>query len=231
MSSGLLLLFDVDGTLLLGAHREHREAVHEALREVHGLADPAAAPVYAPGRTDSELVRLIALHCGVSAARIDERMTAAREAACAAYARLAPADLSATVAPGMAGLLSRLAGRSGVTLALLTGNYEAIARLKLGRAGIGRFFGAGQGAFGSDAEDRTELPAIARLRAGGDGRLHPRERTVVIGDTPRDVACARADGVRCLAVASGPFDERELHEADAVAPDAHALHPLIEALL
>ena len=227
----MLLLFDIDGTLLLGAHEEHRDALHEALREVYGIADPAAAPVYAPGRTDSELVRLIAMQCGLSAERIDDGIVAAREATCAAYARRVPDDLAHTVAPGMRELLEELAGREGVRLALVTGNYEPIARLKLDRAGIGAFFERGQGGFGSDAEDRSELPGIARRRAGSDGRggwaPYPREHSVVIGDTPRDIACAHADGVRCVAVATGPFPVEDLREAEAVARDASELRGLL----
>ncbi len=215
----------------MGAHEEHRTALHEALREVYGIADPAVARVHAPGRTDSELVRLIALQCGLSAARIDDGMAHARQAACAAYARGAPADLAHAVAPGMRELLSELAAREGVRLALVTGNYQPIARLKLARAGIGAFFERGQGGFGSDHEDRTELPGIARRRAGSDGpdgwAPYPREQTVVIGDTPRDIACAHADGVRCVAVATGPFAVEELREADAVAVDASALPDLL----
>ena len=93
-------------------------------------------------------------------------------------------------------------GRTSIRLSLVTGNLEPIARLKLERAGVGRFFEAGQGGFGSDHEDRGRLPAIARSRASDPP--WPRERTVVIGDTPRDIACARADEVRVAAVATGP---------------------------
>ncbi len=95
---------------------------------------------------------------------------------------------------GIPELLAQLSRREDQTFGLVTGNYEAIARLKLRRAGIGHWFDGGIGAFGSDAEDRTELPAIARRRAGAPGTPYPRERTVVIGDTPRDIACAHADG-------------------------------------
>jgi phosphoglycolate phosphatase-like HAD superfamily hydrolase len=116
-----------------------------------------------------------------------------------------------------------------VRLSLVTGGYEPIARLKLKRAGLVRHFPAGQGAFGSDAEDRAALPGIARRRAGRDGVSHPRDQTIVIGDTPRDIACARADGVRCFAVASGLFRAAELSGADAVAADAHELRALLEA--
>ena len=107
-----------------------------------------------------------------------------------AYARLCPSDLSHTVVPGVSELLEWLGERESVQLGLLTGNYEPVARLKLSRAGLGRHFPSGQGAFGSDAEDRAALPAIARRRAGRRGAPHPREQTWVIGDTPRDIACA-----------------------------------------
>ena len=91
-------------------------------------------------------------------------------------------------------------------LALVTGNLEPIARLKLRAAGIVRHFAPGQGGFGSDSEDRSDLPPLARERAaaGNGGAPWPREQTVVIGDTPRDIACARADGVHVVAVATGP---------------------------
>ncbi|MDX6666487.1 MAG: phosphoglycolate phosphatase, partial [Solirubrobacteraceae bacterium] len=85
--------------------------------------------------------------------------------------------------------------------------------------------------FGSDHEDRTELPSIARARAGSPEAPHPRASTLVIGDTPRDIACAHADGVRCVAVASGPYRAEELAGADAVAPDARSLLPVVESLL
>ena len=108
---------------------------------------------------------------------------------------------------------------------LVTGNYERVARLKLARAGIGSWFPEGQGGFGSDAEDREALPPIARERAGG----WPRERTVVIGDTPRDIACARADGLRVVAVTTGPYGVEALADADAVVDSAAAVVPVLEA--
>jgi phosphoglycolate phosphatase-like HAD superfamily hydrolase len=117
-----------------------------------------------------------------------------------------------------------------VKLGLLTGNFEPVARLKLKRAGVGHHFPARQGAFGSDSEDRTTLPAIARRRAGVRGRPYPREQTIVIGDTPRDIMCARADGVLAVAVATGPFPVDSLGDADAVAPTAPHLRRVLETL-
>jgi phosphoglycolate phosphatase-like HAD superfamily hydrolase len=225
----ILLLFDIDGTLLLRASDAHRDAIHEALRTVYGLADPGAAPVHAAGRTDADIARQILAHGGIGAERIDALAGDLRDAACAAYARLCPADLSAHVAPGMVALLAELQARDDVRLSLVTGNHEAIARLKLERAGIGHFFAAGQGGFGSDHEERARLPELARRRAGGDGEPWPRERTTVIGDTPRDIACARADGVRVIAVATGPYGADELRDADAVVSDAAGLRALLAA--
>jgi phosphoglycolate phosphatase-like HAD superfamily hydrolase len=128
-------------------------------------------------------------------------------------------------------LLAWLGERAEVRLGLVTGNFEPIARLKLARAKIGRFFEAGQGGFGSDNEDRAALPAIARRRAGPVGSPYRRGSTIVIGDTPRDIACARADGVRCVAVATGPYGPDQLREADAVAADGEQLRDTLAGLL
>lgn len=228
----MLLLFDLDGTLLHAATMAHVEAMHEALRTVHGV-DASRVPLKlsAAGRTDPEIARAILLAAGVSARRIDERAADVRQECCRAYTRLCPADLSHTVLPGIPELLSWLTELRGVSMGLLTGNYEPVARLKLARAGLGRYFPSGQGAFGSDAEDRAALPAIARRRAGRVGSPERRAETIVIGDTPRDIACARADGCRCLAVTTGPYGPDELREADAVAGDANALRSALEELL
>jgi phosphoglycolate phosphatase len=227
MSGGpvLLLLFDIDGTLLAGATKAHREALHAALREVHGVEIPETLPtaVSPAGRTDGEIARMLLLLAGVSAKQIDDGSDAVREVCCREYERRCPNDLAHRVIPGVSELLLSLFSDDGVRLALLTGNFEPIARIKLKRAGLGMYFPTGQGAFGSDAEDRTELPAIARGRAGGDGVPHPREQTVVIGDTPLDIACARADGVRAVAMATGPYAVGELGDADAVAADPREL--------
>jgi phosphoglycolate phosphatase-like HAD superfamily hydrolase len=228
----VLLLFDIDGTLLIGAADAHRDAIYEALRTVHGVTQPDRRGMEVAGRTDAEIVRTLLVHAGVPAVQIDEHADDVRIAACEAYARLCPDDLSATVVPGMPALLKRLSARADTRLALVTGNYEPIARLKLRAAGIGRFFARGQGGFGSDHEDRSMLPQIARGRARDSGdEPWPRARTAVIGDTPRDIACARADGVRVAAIATGPYGPGDLRQADAVARDAHELGEVLERWL
>jgi phosphoglycolate phosphatase-like HAD superfamily hydrolase len=230
VSDRTLLLFDVDGTLVWRATDAHARSLHDALREVHGVdATRLDAGITFAGRTDAEIARAYLIVAGVSAARIDERAADVRSVCCERYAQLCPKDLSEFVLPGVPELLSSLSAHpAGPRLALLTGNYEPVARLKLTRAGIGQFFEPGQGGFGSDDEDRAALPAIARRRAGATGHPHPRSATIVIGDTPRDIACARADGVRCVCVASGASRADELTSADALAADAFELREVLE---
>ncbi len=231
-SQPLLLLFDIDGTLVTGAADAHAQALHEALHAVHGVdARRMPIPIAPAGRTDPEIARALLLGAGVSATQIDERADEVRERCCGTYARLCPTDLRHTVLPGVPDLLAWLSRQAGVILGLLTGNYEPVARLKLRRAGLGEQFASGHGAFGSDSEDRTMLPAIARRRAGTVGAPHPRARTIVIGDTPRDIACARADEVRCVAVATGPYDAAALTGADTVVAGAAELRGALEGLL
>jgi phosphoglycolate phosphatase len=210
-----LLLWDIDGTLLLKASREHAESIHAAIKRVYHVELPNGE-VEAAGRTDFAIARSILTLAGVSAERIDERLLALRAAAVEEYTRRVPADLSDHLAPHVREVLDQLERRSDVRHSLVTGNLEPIARMKLRAAGIGHHFPKGQGGFGSDSEDRAELPDIARARAGN----HPASDTVVIGDTPRDIACARAAGVRVIAVATGPFGADQLRHADAVCRDA-----------
>ena len=203
-----------------------------ALSELHGVqTSEIRTRIETSGRTHGEIARAILLDAGVPGERIDALAGAVCEFTCQAWARDLPEDLSGSVLPGVGELLHWLGGLPEVRLAQLTGNYEAIAWLKLERAGIAEWFERGQGAFGSDADDRDALPAIARRRAGTSRVPYPREQTIVIGDTPKDIACARADRVRCVAVASGSFGVEALADGDVVVRDAAALRAALEELV
>jgi phosphoglycolate phosphatase len=227
----VLLLFDIDGTLVSGATDAHRDALLAALLEVHAAHLTEARLTLSPaGRTDGEIARALLLDAGISATEIDDRADLVQEACCRNYSALCSDDLSRTVLPGVLELLEWLTAQE-VKLALVTGNFECVARLKLKRAGIGHYFAGARGAFGSDCEDRAALPAIARRRAGTLGAPYPRGSTIVIGDTPRDIACAQADNLRCVAVATGPFEAGQLSAADAVVRDARALREQLPEML
>lgn len=221
----MLLLFDIDGTLLQGATRAHSTALRRALHQVLGIGRPdgergTSPQVAAAGRTDMEIAREIAMLEGVPTERFEDRREEIMSICVSEFARLVPDDLSEHVVTGMPELLAELQELPGVMLSLVTGNLEGVARLKLKRAGIGRFFAHGQGGFGSDSDDRPDLPPIARGRAGRPGSgPYPRERTIVIGDTVLDIACAHADELACVAVTTGPTGAEQLGEADAVARD------------
>jgi phosphoglycolate phosphatase-like HAD superfamily hydrolase len=206
---------------------EHAQAIVEAAEAVHGVSGLRGHPVEAAGRTDLAIARSLLLAAGVPEPDIDARAAEVASRAVEAYADLCPPDLSHRIAPGIPELLAALAERPAeFALSLVTGNLERVARLKLARAGVGHWFPHGQGGFGSDHRSRAELPPIARARMSDPP--WPRERTVVIGDTPRDIACARADRVRVAAVATGPFAVEQLADADAVADDARSLLPVLE---
>jgi phosphoglycolate phosphatase-like HAD superfamily hydrolase len=220
----VLLLFDIDGTLLLRAAGPHAQALVTSMEKVYGVTGLHAGGMELAGRTDPEIARRFLLLAEVDDKTVDDRFDELKHTSVEEFARICPEDLSDRVNPGMPAVLDELAG--GHDLSLVTGNLEPIAHLKLKRAGIGHHFPPGQGGFGSDHEDRTLLPAIARKRAGD----HPREDTVVIGDTPRDIACARADDVRVIAIATGPYAVAELEGADAIVTRADELPAAIASL-
>ncbi len=221
----MLILLDIDGTLLHGSPRAHAEALVGAMVEVHGISlgigDVAA--IRPGGRTDREIVRLVLSAAGTGRAEVDRGMEAVMAGAATRYPA-AQADSPPRAAPDAALALERLA-RAGVTLALLTGNLEPIARAKMAHVGLAGFFPAGEGAFGSDHERRDELVPVAIARARAASRCA--EPAVVVGDTPRDVACARAGGARCVAVTTGPHPAAELADADAVVSDLSAAADVI----
>jgi phosphoglycolate phosphatase-like HAD superfamily hydrolase len=114
----------------------------------------------------------------------------------------------------------------GAELALVTGNLEAIGRAKVAAAGLGHPFAPGGGGFGSDSEVRADLVRLARDRAQG---RYADDQVVVVGDTPRDIAAARAAGVRVIAVTTGAHDAAALADADGVAPDLTGVLTVLQA--
>jgi len=141
------------------------------------------------------------------------------------------AEVQAHVLPGVREVLAGIQAAPGAFLGLATGNFRESARLKLGRFGLYDLFLAG--GYADDSEDRAELVAIAIERlAEASGGPGPRE-VYVIGDTPLDIAAAKANGARSVAVATGFFTVDELTAAGAglVFPDFSSWQAVLNALL
>lgn len=213
MTDRRLVLFDIDGTLL-SAGKVSRQALVEALEPMFGTAGPVYGYEYA-GKTDPQIVRELLRAAGVDEGTIARRLP---EALAAYHARL-EALLGAehvVAKPGVPELLDALESHGVAVLALLTGNLEPCARIKLGPLGFNRYFPFG--AYGSDDADRYRLPEVAVRRAEALlGHRFEGKRVVVVGDSIHDVRCGQSIGVRAVAVATGPT-KREVLEAEA--PDA-----------
>jgi phosphoglycolate phosphatase len=195
----LLLLFDVDGTLFVTDDSLAGLALSETLGERFAVDLPRDAidHVDHAGQPALRIGRLVLRAAGLDDAEIDPGLASW----CARFAErylelVAEADTSHwRAAPDAETALERLAA-AGHQLVLFTGNPEPMARARMDRLGLARFFPAGEGAFGCDAESRVDLVDIARDRAGG----WPADATVEIGDTERDASSAREAGIRSLLV-------------------------------
>ncbi len=208
----MLYLFDIDGTLVDTGGAGMR-ALQEATREVFGHEGPA---LDLAGSTDLGIVGRIHQHFSIEST--PERVDAYFQVYLDRLDwNLAHGGFPGRVLGGAADLLVALAARADATIGLLTGNTAGGAAAKMRHFGLASHFPFG--AYGCDHADRNRLGPIALERAAVHaGKRFTPEETWVIGDTPKDIACAHAMGARCLAVATGQFSSEQLmeHRADAV---------------
>jgi phosphoglycolate phosphatase-like HAD superfamily hydrolase len=226
-----LVLFDIDGTLL-SSQGLGRTAMRRALGSIFGA--PGNPAYRYDGKTDRQIVRDVMRLEGHSDEYIDSQMEKVMEVDLEGLRENAKSGkFDVRPLAGVVDLLDALEPREDVVLGLLTGNVEQGARTKLIAAGINpdRFR---VNAFGSDHEDRPELPAIAQRRANEKLGLDiERGRMVVIGDTPADIACGRSLGAKAIGVASGHYTVEQLREHDpyAVCPSRADTQQLLESIV
>jgi len=220
------ILFDIDGTLTDSAGAGRR-ALNQAMLEATGTEDGFRGVGFA-GKTDLLIIREGLEKLGLDPSDPMISLVAGRYVA---NLRTEVAKGGGHVKVGARELIEGLQNSDACVLGLLTGNLEEGARIKLEPFGLNKFFAVG--AYGDDAEDRNLLLPIAllRLREQRGMSLNPRD-CLVIGDTPKDVECARVHGALSIAVATGPYPLEVLREtgADLVVPDLSGTARLLASI-
>ena len=212
----VLVLFDIDGTLITSGGTGRR-AIARALSDYCDVeVDMSKVPL--GGRTDPAIVRDILRLSGVKEERMSELIPTCLELYADELKRsILPENV--TVLPGVSSLLNRLHSHPDYSLALITGNLQKTAYMKLGAGYLDTFFPCG--GFGSDSEFRNHLPEIARDRSALHyGRSFSPSKTIVIGDTEHDITCSRHFGAWAVAVSTGmnKHDVLASHEPDLLVP-------------
>lgn len=219
-----ILLWDIDGTLIrsvrAGAFKDYTAPVLESVFGSSGrLAEMSVS-----GMTDLQIVVEALRDEGYTPERVRERVGEF----CTRYI----SEMERVTAPGNEPHFQLLGGAREILeaaeahpryrSALLTGNIEPAAHLKMRLVGLSGFFTL-PGAFGDDSHDRRDLPALAQERINRHLKLDLRpSQFIVIGDTPNDIDCARHFGARAVAVCTGRLNSAETlapHNPDIILPD------------
>jgi phosphoglycolate phosphatase-like HAD superfamily hydrolase len=218
-----VLLWDIDGTLMRSARVGiFKDYTIPVLEEVFGTAG-RLREMTVSGMTDLQIVFEALRDEGFTDGQIRARVRDLR----ARYMRALElatgnGEQLFQVLPGAREALTATSQHLRYRNALLTGNIRSAARLKMRLVNLSQFFEL-PGAFGSDSDDRRDLPARAARRINRHLKLElPPRQFIVIGDTPNDIACARHFGARAVAIATGRTynpDQLLSHQPDAVLRD------------
>jgi phosphoglycolate phosphatase len=225
-----LVLFDIDGTVLVAGDAEHKAALIDAVADVYDVAITFDG-FSLGGRLDAEIVRVLLGAAGVDAAAIEAGLDATIARMGARFsATFDRAGYRTRVLPGVTDAVAAVQ-LVGHTVGVLTGNARAVAETRLASAGLHALLTVG--AFGDRAHARADLVAEARADAERrHGLVFPARATVLVGDTPRDIAAAREAGARIVAVPTGVVSEAALREAepDVLLPDLTDATRLVAAI-
>jgi phosphoglycolate phosphatase len=225
-----LILFDIDGTLIWpdGAGRA---AMERALTEIFGLAGPTTSLPMA-GKTDRQIITELLIGAGLDQATIQARLPECFQAITRHMAQTTR-QRQIRVCPGVPALLAQLSEQPEAVLGLLTGNLATSAPIKLRAANLDPTIFC-VGAYGNDAADRSQLPAVAINRAQAlTGYVFEGKNVVIIGDTPADVTCGQHLDVTAVGVATGsyPLEALRAAGADYVFPDLTGTDQIMQAIL
>ncbi len=229
-NSRTLLLFDIDGTLILTGGRG-KKAMVQAVEEEFGTPIRFEFKDFA-GSTDRKIIRTLMAKNGIQPPNVESAIDRVLERYLVHLGRLLANGDGVEVLPGIRELLEIVRNDDRFALGLVTGNIEPGGRLKLETPGLNPCFPIG--AFGNDNTDRNLLPplAIRRAEAYYHTSFSP-EKVWVIGDTPRDIRCGKANGLRCLAVATGGWELQRLreHQPDVALPSLENAREVLKYLV
>ena len=204
-----ILLFDIDGTLIDSGGAGKR-ALEHAFKDVLNMEN-AMVGLSLDGKTDPQIISEVLDDHNIQST--NGLLASLRGSYIDNLERLIK-KTEKNLKPGVGTLLEALRNNSHKHIGLLTGNISEGARIKLEALGIYGYFTFG--AYGSDEKDRDLLLPYAQKRYTEITGAHaPGEQFVVIGDTPRDVACAKPYGAMTIAVATGPHTEEDLRASGA----------------
>lgn len=220
-----LVLFDIDGTLV-DTGGAGLWALRRAAQDLFGAEGPQ---LDLAGATDSGIVRGMFAHFGEEP--FPERLSQFYDRYLGYLAEhLAAGTYQGRVLPGVSDLLAHMA-EAGAVLGLLTGNIARGAALKVQHYGLASYFDFG--AYGDDHHDRNKLGPLAIDRARvATGLEFLAPEILVIGDTPKDIACGKAIGATTVCVATGVFSASDLRTngADHVFENFEDLNAVVQGI-
>ena len=223
-----LVLFDIDGTLITDGGAA-RHAFSIAIEETYGYRGDLRRYDFS-GRTDPQIAHMVLRDAGLSAEQIDAKIGHLWKRYIEELAESTPTRVREL--PGIRSLLDALRADRRVTLALLTGNIEPGARLKLAPLTLNDYFPFG--AFGSDSPRREDLPPVAVARAAeANGYRFSGRDVVIIGDSIWDVRCGVPHSATTIAIASGKTsaDLLRAEKPDYLFASAEDREALLDAIL
>ncbi|MCX8008898.1 MAG: HAD hydrolase-like protein [Patescibacteria group bacterium] len=203
-----LVLFDIDGTILLSKHTIHRHRFNYAIKKVYGISQEVDWDSM-HGQTDTSIFLLTLTQAGIPKDQILEKLPIAFEHTYEYFVQNIPDNFHETILPGVKNLIKKL--QNVVHLGILSGNYEKTGWHKLELVGLRHYFEFG--VFGHEGEDRLAIARLVQKKAKKHfGEDFSSDHIYIIGDTPKDIECAREINAHAIAVATGRYTEEELQE-------------------
>lgn len=222
----LLILFDIDGTLINTGGAGLR-SIARVLKESFGIENSLKNFPLA-GRTDFYIIKSLMEHFNLGKKKYKQIKSR--------YLNLLKEEIekesqNKRIMPGIKEILKYIKNDPAIYSGLLTGNFKRGARIKLGHFNLNHYFLIG--AYGDKVQDRKELLPLALKELKNQlGWIPDLNKVFIIGDTPLDIDCARANNVKAIAVATGPYTYEDLktYKPDFIFYDFSEYDKLIKIL-